>query len=141
MCYFPSKMSRTLYSSPRWRPAPQLFPATAQRQAMDSKGRERGILKVDPRLRVVIDSPRSELTPQGSCEQPPASPQPSVDRLSVTWAEPGSMSSSGVNLFHLPSETPVSNEVKFSPTAGGKSSSLLFLLNFFLSVLCLRKDL
>ncbi|CAH0577839.1 unnamed protein product [Chrysodeixis includens] len=28
------------------------------------------------------------------------------------------MASSGVNLFHLPSETPVSNEVKFSPTAG-----------------------
>ncbi|XP_013179025.1 PREDICTED: transmembrane channel-like protein 3 [Papilio xuthus] len=28
------------------------------------------------------------------------------------------MTSSGVNLFHLPSETPISNEVKFSPTAG-----------------------
>ncbi|XP_035437799.2 transmembrane channel-like protein isoform X1 [Spodoptera frugiperda] len=31
------------------------------------------------------------------------------------------MSSSGVNLFHLPSETPVSNEVKFSPTTGDGS--------------------
>lgn len=76
---------------------------------------------------------------QGSCEQPPASPQPSVDRLSVTWAEPGSMSSSGVNLFHLPSETPVSNEVKFSPTAGGESSSLLFLLNLFFGSFVLAK--
>ncbi|XP_045541983.1 transmembrane channel-like protein [Papilio machaon] len=28
------------------------------------------------------------------------------------------MTSSGVNLFHIPSETPISNEVKFSPTAG-----------------------
>ncbi|KPJ09084.1 Transmembrane channel-like protein 3 [Papilio machaon] len=55
---------------------------------------------------------------QGSCDRPPSSPQPSVDRLSVTWADPGSMTSSGVNLFHIPSETPISNEVKFSPTAG-----------------------
>ncbi|KOB70690.1 Uncharacterized protein OBRU01_14953 [Operophtera brumata] len=28
---------------------------------------------------------------------------------------------SSVNLFHLPSETPVSNEVKFSPTAADGS--------------------
>ncbi|CAG5003308.1 unnamed protein product [Parnassius apollo] len=57
----------------------------------------------------------------GSCDRPPTSPQPSVDRLSVTWAEPGSMTSSGVNLFHLPSETPISNEVKFAPAAGDLS--------------------
>nr|XP_021194817.2 transmembrane channel-like protein isoform X1 [Helicoverpa armigera] len=89
---------------------------------MDGKGnKERGILKLEPRPRVVIDTAKSELTPQGSCDHPPASPQPSVDRLSVTWADPGSMSSSGVNLFHLPSETPVSNEVKFSPSAGDGS--------------------
>ncbi|KAF9421726.1 hypothetical protein HW555_002407, partial [Spodoptera exigua] len=83
--------------------------------------KERGILKLDPRPRVVIDIPKSELTPQASCDHPPSSPQPSVDRLSVTWADPGSMSSSGVNLFHLPSETPVSNEVKFSPNTGDGS--------------------
>ncbi|XP_052751457.1 transmembrane channel-like protein [Galleria mellonella] len=81
------------------------------------KGREKGILKLDPRPRVYIDN-KHELTPQGSCEQPPISSQPSFDRLSVTWADPGSMASSGVNLCHLPSETPISNEVKFSPSAG-----------------------
>ncbi|XP_063838119.1 transmembrane channel-like protein [Ostrinia nubilalis] len=84
---------------------------------MDAKGKERGILKLEPRPRIVVEA-RSELTPQGSCEHAPVSPQPSVDRLSVTWADPGSMTSSGVNLFHLPSDTPLSNEVKFSPTAG-----------------------
>ncbi|XP_028177659.1 uncharacterized protein LOC114365328 [Ostrinia furnacalis] len=88
---------------------------------MDAKGKERGILKLEPRPRIVVEA-RSELTPQGSCEHAPVSPQPSVDRLSVTWADPGSMTSSGVNLFHLPSDTPLSNEVKFSPTAGGESS-------------------
>ncbi|CAH1647394.1 unnamed protein product [Spodoptera littoralis] len=88
---------------------------------MDAKSKERGILKLDPRPRVIIDITKSELTPQPSCDHPPSSPQPSVDRLSVTWADPGSMSSSGVNLFHLPSETPVSNEVKFSPTTGDGS--------------------
>ncbi|CAH0703168.1 unnamed protein product [Spodoptera exigua] len=88
---------------------------------MDAKSKERGILKLDPRPRVVIEIPKSELTPQASCDHPPSSPQPSVDRLSVTWADPGSMSSSGVNLFHLPSETPVSNEVKFSPNTGDGS--------------------
>ncbi|KAJ8738016.1 hypothetical protein PYW08_000611 [Mythimna loreyi] len=92
---------------------------------MDAKGRERGILKLEPRPRVVIDTTKSELTPQGSCDPPPSSPQPSVDRLSVTWADPGSMSSSGVNLFHLPSETPVSNEVKFSPSAGEQRNIFL----------------
>ncbi|KPJ00551.1 Transmembrane channel-like protein 3 [Papilio xuthus] len=81
------------------------------------QGREKGILKLEPRPRVLVES-KSELTPQGSCDRPPSSPQPSVDRLSVTWADPSSMTSSGVNLFHLPSETPISNEVKFSPTAG-----------------------
>lgn len=46
-----------------------------------------------------------------------------MDRLSVTWADPDpSMTASGVNLFHLPSDTPNSNEVKFSPNAGGKIS-------------------
>ncbi|CAK1588444.1 unnamed protein product [Parnassius mnemosyne] len=84
------------------------------------QGKEKGILKLEPRPRVVVDT-KSELTPQGSCDRPPTSPQPSVDRLSVTWAEPGSMTSSGVNLFHLPSETPISNEVKFSPAAGDLS--------------------
>ncbi|KAI8431209.1 hypothetical protein MSG28_001247 [Choristoneura fumiferana] len=52
----------------------------------------------------------------GSYERVPSSPQPSVDRLSVTWADP-SMASTAVNLFHLPTEIPVSNEVKFSPAA------------------------
>ncbi|XP_068630050.1 transmembrane channel-like protein [Battus philenor] len=87
---------------------------------MDAKGREKGILKLEPRTRNVIES-KTELTPQGSCDRPPPSPQPSVDRLSVTWADPSSMTSSGVNLFHLPSETPVSNEVKFSSAAGDVS--------------------
>lgn len=56
-----------------------------------------------------------------------SSPQPSVDRLSVTWAEPQqSMASSGVNLFHIPSETPINNEVKFtSPTGGEFNFSLV----------------
>ncbi|KAL0902128.1 hypothetical protein ABMA27_000072 [Loxostege sticticalis] len=83
---------------------------------MDVKSKEKGILKLEPRPRIVVET-RCELTPQGSCEHAPVSPQPSVDRLSVTWAEPGSMTSS-VNLFHLPSETPLSNDVKFSPSAG-----------------------
>ncbi|CAH2035726.1 unnamed protein product, partial [Iphiclides podalirius] len=86
---------------------------------MDAKGKEKGILKLEPRPRVAIEA-RSELTPQGSCDRAPASPQPSVDRLSVTWADPGSMTSSGVTLFHLPSETP-NNEVKFSPATGDMS--------------------
>lgn len=52
-------------------------------------------------------------------ERAPASPQPSVDRLSVTWADvdPPSMAS-GVNLFHLPADQPSNNEVKFSPAGG-----------------------
>ncbi|CAG9781758.1 unnamed protein product [Diatraea saccharalis] len=84
---------------------------------MDVKGKEKGILKLERRPRIIVEA-RSELTPQGSYEHAPISPQPSVDRLSVTWADPGSMASSGVNLFHLPSDNPVSNEVKFSPSAG-----------------------
>ncbi|XP_053624485.1 transmembrane channel-like protein isoform X2 [Plodia interpunctella] len=71
------------------------------------KGKEKGILKLEPRSRLSIDT-KAELTPQaqGPYEVGPASPQPSVDRLSVTWADPGSMASSGLN------------EVKFSPSAG-----------------------
>ncbi|XP_060809817.1 transmembrane channel-like protein [Amyelois transitella] len=69
------------------------------------RARDRGILKLEPRTRVSIDT-KAELTPQGSCDHGPVSPQPSVDRLSVTWADPGSMASSGPN------------EVKFSPSAG-----------------------
>ncbi|XP_073957195.1 transmembrane channel-like protein isoform X2 [Choristoneura fumiferana] len=77
------------------------------------KAKEKGILKLEPRPKE-----RTELTPQGSYERVPSSPQPSVDRLSVTWADP-SMASTAVNLFHLPTEIPVSNEVKFSPAADG----------------------
>ncbi|XP_063632944.1 transmembrane channel-like protein [Cydia splendana] len=74
------------------------------------KGKERGILKLEPKT-----WERCELTPQGSYERVPSSPQPSVDRLSVTW-DPSM--TSGVNLFHLPEATPIA-EVKF--TAGDGS--------------------
>ncbi|KAJ2954092.1 hypothetical protein O0L34_g2308 [Tuta absoluta] len=86
---------------------------------MDNKGRERGILKLEPRPRV--PEMKSELlSPQAFWERSPSSPQPSVDRLSVTWAEPepGTMASSA-NLCHLPSE-PGASEVKF-PSAGDGS--------------------
>ncbi|XP_075991461.1 transmembrane channel-like protein [Anticarsia gemmatalis] len=101
--------------------AEQLSRESCMQASWLAEGKERGILKLDPRPRVTIDISKAELTPQGSCDHPPSSPQPSVDRLSVTWADPSSMSSSGVNLFHLPSETPLSNEVKFSPSAADGS--------------------
>ncbi|CAH0716282.1 unnamed protein product, partial [Brenthis ino] len=85
---------------------------------MDSKAKEKGILKLEPRQRSAVDN-KLELTPQASYERPPSSPQPSVDRLSVTWADPKNMTSTGVNLFHLPSENTTNNEVKFSPSTGG----------------------
>ncbi|XP_047525064.1 transmembrane channel-like protein [Pieris napi] len=52
--------------------------------------------------------PTSILIPQGSCDRAPSSPQPSIDRLSVTWADPNpEMASPGVT----------SSEVKFSTNA------------------------